>query len=200
MYSRGEVWRANKAEKAFKENIIKEYKPALISYAWILVLGGILLFARGLGILFIAGAIMHRNSIKYTITDRRIKAKTGFGGGNTAEIGLPHIDNISLRQNFAARICGYGDLLVGAAGRTEYKVIIKNIRHPRKIMMLIDNLRTGSSGNIAHIFYTRDEKPGKYQECGREDIADWRVAGVLIILGIIAFALFLSSLILLLPW
>lgn len=155
-------------------------------------MGGILLFDRGL-------ATVNNFIDKYTITNKRIKTKKGVLGGNITKIGLPHIDNISLRQNFSARICGYGDLLVGAAGGTGSKIIIKNIRHPQEIMILINNLRAGSGDNAAQMF-DKNGKPGKYQKCRQEDIADWRIAGLLIILGIIAFALFLSSLILVLPW
>ncbi len=188
----------HKAGKAFEENIIKEYKPALISYAWVFILGGILLFAWGLGILFIAGAVIHRNSIKYTITNKRIKTKRGVLGGNITEIGLQDIDNISLRQNFTAKICGYGDILIGT-GRMGYKVIIKNIRHPQNIMMLINNLRAGASNNMTSTFDLADDKPTNIRNLPRRAFTIGGWGGFLIILGIIAFAFILSRLVLLFP-
>ncbi len=122
----------------------------------------------------------------------------GVLGGNITEIALPHVDNISVRQNFPARICGYGDILVGA-GRMEYKVIIKNIRRPRNIMMLINNLRTGASNNMTSTLDLADDKPANIRNLpGRAfTIGGW--GGFLIILGIIAFAFILSRLVLLFP-
>ncbi len=123
------------------EKIIREAKPALISYIWIFFLGGLLLFVYGVGLIFIIGAFIHRNSIKYTITNKRIRVKKGILGHNVDEIDIAHIRNVSLRQDFSAKILDYGDLFIGTAGTAGYEIIIKGIKGPEDIMFLIKDLQ-----------------------------------------------------------
>jgi uncharacterized membrane protein YdbT with pleckstrin-like domain len=123
------------------EKTLKEEKPALRSYAGVFILGFLLLFAYGIGLLFIIGAIIHRNSIRYTITNRRIKTKKGIIGKKVDEIDIPHIRNISSRQDFSAKILGYGDILIGTAGTAGYEIIIEKINHPEETVTLIKDLQ-----------------------------------------------------------
>lgn len=181
------------------EKIIGEHKPAFLSYLRVLILGAALLPARGLGILLIAGAIMHRNSTGYTVTNRKIKVKTGLWG-SIAEIGIPDIEDISLKQNFWSKLFGYGDIYITVAGMDEGRIVIRNTGRPENVLMLMDNLRGRAGYGITRASDAADGKPGKHQKCRREDVKDWRLAGTLIILGIVAFALLLSCFVLILPW
>ncbi len=124
-----------------KENTIKEDKPALISYLCFFVLGVLLLAVYGLGILVIIGAIIHRNSMIYTITNKRVRTKKGILGRKIDEIDLNHIRNVSLRQNLEAKLFGYGDVLIGTAGTAGYEIIIERIKHPQDTMTLIKDLQ-----------------------------------------------------------
>lgn len=129
------------ATDTIEEKTIKEDKPALISYLGIFIIGVLLLFYYGLGLLFIIGAVIHRNSIIYTITNKRVRAKRGILGRKVDEIDLVHIRNVSLRQNLDAKIFGYGDVLIGTAGTAGYEVTIGKIKHPQEAMTLIKDLQ-----------------------------------------------------------
>ena len=124
-----------------EETTLKEDKPALISYLGIFIIGFLLLFAYGIGLLFIIGAFIHRNSVIYTITNRRVRTKKGILGRKVDEIDLAHIRNVSLRQDLSAKMLGYGDVLIGTAGTAGYEIIIEKIKNPQETMTLIKDLQ-----------------------------------------------------------
>ena len=124
-----------------EEETLKEAKPALISYLGVFILGFLLLLAYGIGLLFIIGAIIHRDSMRYTITNKRVRTKKGVIGKKVDEIDIPHIRVVSLKQNFDARMLGYGDVLVGTAGTAGYEVNIEKIKRPDETIALIKDLQ-----------------------------------------------------------
>ncbi len=130
-----------KSKDEAEEKTLKEEKPALIIYLGAFVIGGLLLIFYGLGLLFIIGAFIHRDSIKYTITNKRVITKRGILGRKVDEIDLAHIRNVSLRQDFSGRTFGYGDILIGTAGTAGYEIILTGVKHPQDIMTLIKDLQ-----------------------------------------------------------
>ncbi len=128
--------------KTFEEEVIKEDKPALRSYMVIFILGVLLLFVCGLGVLFIIRVFIHRDSIKYTITNKRIRTKKGILGRKVDEVDIAHIRNISMRQNYDGKILRYGDILIGTAGTAGYEIILEKINHPQETMTLIKDLQS----------------------------------------------------------
>lgn len=147
----GEMLNAQQSSAQSEEKIIREEQPVWISYAGLFIFGAIfillsfnspvgwLLFL--IGLTFFIGAMMHRNSIQYTFTNKRIKTKRGILGRKLDEIDLPHIRNISLRQNFDAKILKYGDILIGTSGTAGYEIVIERIKHPQEIIDLIKSLQ-----------------------------------------------------------
>ena len=126
-----------------EETTLKEYKPALVSYLGFFIIGVLLLAVYGIGLFFIIGAFIHRNSIVYTITNRRVRTKKGILGRKVDEIDLAHIRNVSLRQDLSAKILNYGDVLIGTAGTAGYEIILEKISHPQEVMTLIKDLQKG---------------------------------------------------------
>jgi uncharacterized membrane protein YdbT with pleckstrin-like domain len=124
-----------------EEKTLKEDKPALRSYAGIFFIGVLLLFVYGIGLVFIIGAFIHRNSIMYTITNKRLKTKKGVIATKVDEIDIPHIRVVSLRQDFSAKLFKYGDVLVGTAGTAGYEINIEKINHPEETIALIKDLQ-----------------------------------------------------------
>lgn len=124
-----------------EEKIIKEDKPALISYAGSFVAGLIFLPFFGLGILFIIEAIVRRNATKYTITNKRIRTKRGVFTNKVDEIEIANIRNISLKQGFLGKTFHFGDMLIGTAGTAGYEIIIEKIKSPQDTMTLIKDLQ-----------------------------------------------------------
>jgi len=136
------------------ERILAEEKPARIFYAGAYILGILLLPFLGfivplglLGLLFIIVAIIHRNSIRYTITNKRIKVKRGILLRTFDEIDIAHIRNVRIQQSILFRSFGgqggYGDILIGTAGTAGYEIVIKNIKNPHERAALIKDLQSG---------------------------------------------------------
>ena len=130
-----------------EEKTLKRDKPALISYIGVFALGVFLLLIGGIGILVIIWPFIHRNSILYTITNRRVKVKRGILTNKIDEIDIPHIRAIFLRQDFFATIFGYGDVVIvtAGAGTSGYDIKIKNIYKPQETLTLIKDLQKGKS-------------------------------------------------------
>ena len=120
-----------------KEKIIREENPAVMFYAGYFLMGFLLLFVYGLGLIVIIASIIHRNSIKYTITNRKIRTKRGILSREIDEIDFSHIRNVLLRQDFSGRILGYGTVLIATAGTGSHEIILGNVKNPKEIMAII---------------------------------------------------------------
>ena len=131
-----------------EEETIEEMHPSLKSYHFAWLVGILLLFAYGLGLIIIIGIFINSDSILYTITNKRIRTKRGILSSKIDEIDIDHIRNISLRQDFAGQTLGYGDILISTAGMSGYEIILKNIAHPQKIMALVKDLQSGVHKNF----------------------------------------------------
>lgn len=126
---------------SIEEKVLKEEKPAWASYMGSFVIGALLLLLMFVGIVVILWAVLDRNSTRYTITNRRIRTKTGIFGRKVDEIDIEHIRSVSLRQAFDAKILGYGSVLVGTSGTGGYEINIKNIKQPQEIVALVKDLQ-----------------------------------------------------------
>lgn len=129
------------------ERVLIEEKPAVISYLGVYILGAILLLAYGLGLLLIIGAIIHRNSIRYTITNLRIKTKRGILSRELNEIDIAHIRNITVKQCFSDMLVGVSQVLIGTSGTAGYEIVLKYLKSSRaqEIVSLVKNLQIGKS-------------------------------------------------------
>lgn len=127
--------------KSVEEKILKQTKPSYVSYLGAFIIGFLLLLFYGFGLILIIWAIADRENRIYTITNKRIKTKQGVLANKVDEIEISHIRNVSIKQNFDARIFGYGDILLGTAGTAGYEIILRNIGHPQEIVTLIKQLR-----------------------------------------------------------
>ena len=124
-----------------EEKTLREDKPALISYLGAFVIGVLLFFLLGVGILIILWVFIDRNCTLYTITSKRVKTKKGILSCKMDEIDIAHIRNVSLRQTFGAKMFGYGDVLIGTAGTGGYEIIIKGIKDPQDVMGFVKDLQ-----------------------------------------------------------
>lgn len=98
------------------------------------LVGGIVMIAAGIGIIvtagpvggllvllgfvWIAAALIRRNSTELAVTDRRIIAKFGFIRRSTVELNLTKIESVRVEQSIAGRIFGYGSIIVTGTGST----------------------------------------------------------------------------------
>ena len=142
MLDKHEVLIKKLAADPLPETTIDKENPALRSYLWLLILGIILLAAFGLGLLLILGIMIHRKSIRYTITNRRIVMEKGIIGTHRDEIDIHHIRNITMRQTLQAKLLRYGTVMVGTSGTADYEVILENVNRPLETVNLIKDLQT----------------------------------------------------------
>jgi predicted nucleic acid-binding Zn ribbon protein len=139
------------------EKILKDEKPAMITYAGCFLLGILVMlfsfmdfkqmwYLLLIGLGFIFAGIIHRDSIRYTVTNRRIKVKRGILSNKVDEIDIVHIRNVSLRQDFSGTLFNYGNILIGTAGIAGYEIIINGISRPKEIVDIIKKLQDEQRG------------------------------------------------------
>jgi uncharacterized membrane protein YvbJ len=128
-----------KEESRKEETLVSEH-PAMISYLGLFILGAILIFAI-IGIFLIIGVLIHRVSRRYIITNKRVIVEKGILGKDRYEIDIKHIRNIISKQNFSAKILGYGNILIGTAGTGGYEIVMIGIRDPIERIALIKKLQ-----------------------------------------------------------
>lgn len=77
-----------------------------------LLLGGLSLVC----LLFTLGAWLSFVSTEVAVTNRRVALKVGFFRQDTAEIALPKVESVQVRQGLLGRALGYGDVIVHGTG------------------------------------------------------------------------------------
>ena len=100
--------------------------PSLIGGALLAAVGVGLIVAIGpaggiliaLGLVWIAAALIRRNSTELAVTTRRVIAKFGFVSRSTVELNLTKIESIRVEQSVMGRVFGYGSVYVTGTGST----------------------------------------------------------------------------------
>lgn len=107
------------------DNIVKIFKPAIRS-AWFLFFGlalgpAIMIFERdpeghpakwiGLSLIFLA-LILHRLSLKYTLTGQYLQSDSWWGLGRSERVGLASLRRVRPVQSYVGRLVGCGHLEV----------------------------------------------------------------------------------------
>lgn len=100
--------------------------PSLVGGSVLAIAGAALTVTAGpvglvlvvLGLLWIAAALIRRNSTELAVTDRRVIAKFGFISRSTIELNLTKIESIRVEQTVMGRIFGYGSVYVTGTGST----------------------------------------------------------------------------------
>lgn len=85
----------------------------------LLILGFLLLYARGFGLIFWAFAAINYFTTELAITNKRVIAKFGFIRRTTIEINLPRIESIQVKQGLLGRLFDYGSIIVSGAGNPQ---------------------------------------------------------------------------------
>ena len=104
---------------------------AVMVYADEMVRQGLAIFAVALlvtGIVIFFTMMIHKWTTEIGITSHRLVKKTGFISLKTAEVALPNIEGVRVRQGIWGRIFGYGSLRIEGTG--DDSVDIPNIDDP----------------------------------------------------------------------
>lgn len=100
--------------------------PSLIGGTVMVLVGVGLTVATGpiglalslIGLLWIAAALVRRNSTELAVTDRRVIAKFGFIRRSTVELNLSKVESVRVEQTVMGRIFNYGSIFVTGTGST----------------------------------------------------------------------------------
>lgn len=87
----------------------------------------------GLALLLIP-AFYHIKShlLRYTLTDSKIEISRGIVSTHTRNIPLRSIQDVSVSSTIFQRMLGFGNLIIENANETDDKIILQNIRTPKK--------------------------------------------------------------------
>lgn len=93
---------------------------------WLFILSG---FA-----LLLIPAFFHikQKLLRYTLTDSKIEISEGLISTNTRNIPLRNIQDVSVSATIFQRLLGFGNLVIENANETDGKIVLKNIRSPKK--------------------------------------------------------------------
>ena len=98
------------------EQVVYEGKLSFWSLLPLIILGFLLLFAWGLGLIFWLLAFIRYQTTELAITNKRVIAKFGFISRRTIELNLNRIEGIQVIQGILGRIFNYGSLVVSGTG------------------------------------------------------------------------------------
>ena len=100
-------------------------------------MGTLLLVAYGLGLIIIIWALLDRRSKVFTVTTRRVMAKSGIMSRSTQEVTMKDIRSINFRQDIFDRIYGLGTVQIGSAGTGDIDVQFSGIPNAQRVKDII---------------------------------------------------------------
>lgn len=101
------------------EKIIYTGNVSLWSLAPLIILGFVLLFVFGIGLIFWLIAYIRYKTTELAFTNKRIIAKFGFISRNTVELNITKVESIQVNQGILGRIFNFGTLIVSGAGNPQ---------------------------------------------------------------------------------
>jgi membrane protein YdbS with pleckstrin-like domain len=81
---------------------------------------------------------IQNNHTVYRLTTTKIEIKSGLFSITSRNIPLRHIQDVSVSETFKERLIGIGDVVIDSAA-IEGKILMRNIRNPRKYTDMILN-------------------------------------------------------------
>ncbi len=132
-------------EKIFKndeqEETLWEDNPSHFNFLFVYFIGGVLIFVSGLGLLVILIALIYRKSMVFTITNKRIRSKTGIISCSLDELFIRDIRSINLQQDILEKLFDVGTINIGSAGTAGIEVSFKGISEAAEIREKIQKLK-----------------------------------------------------------
>ncbi len=98
------------------EQIMYEGRLSIWSLLPLIILGFLLLFLWGLGLIFWLTAFIRYRTTELAVTNKRVIAKFGFISRRTIELNLSRIEGIQVIQGILGRIFDYGSLVISGTG------------------------------------------------------------------------------------
>jgi uncharacterized membrane protein YdbT with pleckstrin-like domain len=101
------------------EKVIYEAKTSFWSMLPLLILGFLLLFVFGIGLIFWLVAFIRYKTTELAFTNKRVIAKFGFISRRTVELNLTKVESVQVNQGILGRMCDFGTLIISGAGNPQ---------------------------------------------------------------------------------
>ena len=97
-----------------------------------------------LGVVFILGAHIRRQSSEFAVTNKRVVIKLGVMTTRSLELLLPKVEGIAVNQGLGGKLWNYGDIVVTGSGGT--KEAFSGIQDPLGLRRAIQEATDGGGG------------------------------------------------------
>lgn len=87
-----------------------------------ILLGFLLVWVFGLGLVFWLVAYIRYKSTELAVTNKRVIAKFGFVSRSTVELNIAKVESIQVHQGILGRIFNYGSLVISGGGNPQAPV------------------------------------------------------------------------------
>ena len=109
---------------------------SLWSLALLIIIGFLLLFLYGIGLIFWLAAFIKYKTTELAITNKRVIAKFGFISRQTIELNINKVESIQVSRGILGRIFNYGSLVISGAGNPQAPIPgISNPLNFRRVFM-----------------------------------------------------------------
>ena len=113
---------------------------------WIIYLFGfILLFAYGIGIIFLILEFLTRKTSEFAVTNKRVVLKTGIISRKALDVQLDKIEGIVVDQGILGRMLNYGTIIVRGTGGASQP--FHKIDDPLNFKRMVDEAIEARKGN-----------------------------------------------------
>jgi uncharacterized membrane protein YdbT with pleckstrin-like domain len=128
------------------ETIVYEGHISWWHLAPLILLGTVLLFVYGIGLIFWVIAFVRYKTTELAVTTKRVVAKFGFISRSTVEININKVESIQVHQGILGRIFDYGSLVIAGAGTPQAPIpgISKPMEFRRAFMEAQDHAAESS--------------------------------------------------------
>jgi len=102
----------------------------------------------GLFLFVIAGVmvlwvILERANTYYTLTNRKVSAKSGIIGKRSSEVDLADIRNIVVHFGINERLLGIGKVLIASSSANTFEIRFIGVKNPDNVKMMIVRAKDG---------------------------------------------------------
>lgn len=129
------VWQGNPSHIVYLLGYIIFVLSAIFLFVCDLIVQGII------SLLILIVFLLDRKNRVYTITNKRLKAKSGIFSRIVSEVFIKDIRSVNLRQGMFERMFNVGTINVGSAGTGDVEVSFKGVTTVQEIKEHIQKLR-----------------------------------------------------------
>ncbi|MET1081455.1 MAG: PH domain-containing protein [Burkholderiales bacterium] len=98
------------------EQVVYEAQVSWVSQWFLFLLGLVTLPVIGLGVIFIAVAVINVLTTELVITNKRVIAKFGLISRKTVELKNNRVESVQVDQSIMGRMLDFGSIIVSGAG------------------------------------------------------------------------------------